>query len=53
MKYCLLLFCIFFSLVVNAQDYRVVSRGSLHVRSGAGIEFDVIGKLASKIRSTC
>lgn len=26
----------------------MVSRGSLHVRSGAGSEFDVIGKLASK-----
>lgn len=48
MKYCFLLLCILFSLVVNAQDYRVVSRGSLHVRSGAGPEFDVIGKLASK-----
>ena len=48
MKYCFLLLCIFFSLVVDAQDYRVVSRGNLHVRSGAGTEFDVIGKLASK-----
>lgn len=48
MKYCFLLLCIFFSLVVDALDYRVVSRGSLHVRSGAGSEFDVIGKLASK-----
>ena len=34
-----------FSLVVDAQDYRVVSRGNLHVRSGAGTEFDVIEKL--------
>ena len=48
MKYCFLLLCIFFSLVVDAQDYRVVSRGNLYVRSGAGTEFDVIGKLASK-----
>ena len=48
MKYCFLLLCIFFSLVVDAQDYRVVSRGNLHVRSGAGTEFDVIGKLVSK-----
>ena len=47
MKYCFY-YSVFFSLVVDALDYRVVSRGTLHVRSGAGSEFDVIGKLASK-----
>ncbi len=48
MKKVLFFLCIIFSLNLNAQYYRVVTRNALNVRSGAGTEFEIIGKLASK-----